>query len=278
MGVRAHPPRWRAGPVLLNGHTLRWDKPLLQRCGLDDTSLNSISDEPGSISKGATDHFPELAGVPWYPAIGDGAASNLGSGATAPGFAAINVGTSAALRVVVAKKTSARQPLAPFGLFSYRIDSHRRLLGGAVSNAGNLRAWGVARIEASRREGDRETSPQSVQAGGQIDSAAVLDRRACANLAGGAAVSRDRYHPGDERARSPADASGSDLSSAGADRRGDRKKRATKAGLCCLRRNSAFAERRATTGGCFGAARLCLDRAGSFVAWRSLFCARKAGY
>ena len=45
--------------------------------------------------------FPELRDVPWYPAIGDGAASNLGSGAVHPGVAAINIGTSAALRVIV---------------------------------------------------------------------------------------------------------------------------------------------------------------------------------
>ena len=84
--------------------------------------------------------FPELSGVPWFPAIGDGAASNLGSGAMRPGLAAINVGTSAALRVVL-ERTPTRGPLAPFGLFCYRVDDRRGLLGGAVSNAGNLRAW-----------------------------------------------------------------------------------------------------------------------------------------
>jgi gluconokinase len=90
---------------------------------------------------------PELAKVPWYPAIGDGAASNLGSGATAPGIAAINVGTSAALRVVVKSEPAMGQPLAPFGLFAYRVDAQRRLLGGAVSNAGNLRAWALRELK-----------------------------------------------------------------------------------------------------------------------------------
>jgi gluconokinase len=30
---------------------------------------------------------------------------------------------------------------APYGLFCYRVDANRYLVGGAVSNAGNLRAW-----------------------------------------------------------------------------------------------------------------------------------------
>jgi gluconokinase len=90
--------------------------------------------------------FPELAQVPWYPAIGDGAASNLGSGAGSPGMAAINVGTSAALRVVTEALPRANRPLAPFGLFSYRVDARRRLIGGAVSNAGNLHAWALREL------------------------------------------------------------------------------------------------------------------------------------
>lgn len=65
----------------------------------------------------------------WFPAIGDGAAGNLGSGP-----AAINLGTSAAVRVL-------RRQAAPFGWFRYRVDARRFVVGGAVSNAGNLRAW-----------------------------------------------------------------------------------------------------------------------------------------
>jgi gluconokinase len=73
--------------------------------------------------------------------IGDGAASNLGSGATKPGLIAINVGTSAAVRAI------APRDLAPsLGLFRFVVDRERALLGGAVSNAGNLRAWCVREL------------------------------------------------------------------------------------------------------------------------------------
>ena len=96
-----------------------------------------VSDEPSVVGGKLGVQFPELNGVPWFPGIGDGAASNLGSGATRPGLAAINVGTSAALRVM----RKGKDAKAPFGLFCYRVDAERYLVGGAVSNAGNLRAW-----------------------------------------------------------------------------------------------------------------------------------------
>jgi gluconokinase len=78
----------------------------------------------------------EREGARLFPALGDGAAGNLGSGAAAPGVVAINVGTSAAVRSVLAAEAR-----LPFGLFRFVLDERRSLLGGAVSNAGNLRAW-----------------------------------------------------------------------------------------------------------------------------------------
>jgi gluconokinase len=60
-------------------------------------------------------------------------------------IAAINIGTSAALRVVL-NDPPARKPMAPLALFAYRVDAKRQLLGGAVSNAGNLRAWALREL------------------------------------------------------------------------------------------------------------------------------------
>ena len=145
-----------SGTGLLDGRRLGWDAPLLRRCGIAASKLNAISDAPGHISAAGLRKFPELAGVPWFPAIGDGAASNLGSGAAKPGVAAINVGTSGALRVVLDGAVSARGPLAPFGLFCYRVDEKRRLLGGAVSNAGNLRAWALRELKLPDRADEIE--------------------------------------------------------------------------------------------------------------------------
>jgi gluconokinase len=136
-----------SGTGLLDGRTLRWDRPLLRRCGIHENQLSLVSGASAVIVPSHARRFPELAHVPWHPAIGDGAAGNLGSDAVTPGLAAINVGTSAALRVVVPGPPHGRRPLAPPGLFSYRLDVRRRLLGGAVSNAGNLHAWALRELQ-----------------------------------------------------------------------------------------------------------------------------------
>jgi gluconokinase len=125
------------GTGLFNPTTLRWDAKLLKRCRISSKKLNTLSEEPLRISTHWGRKFPELREVLWFSAIGDGAASNLGSGATKPGVAALNCGTSAAIRLV----SSVKRARVPFGLFAYRVDAKRLLIGGAVSNAGNLRAW-----------------------------------------------------------------------------------------------------------------------------------------
>jgi len=114
------------GTGLFDPTKLVWSERMLEACDFSADRMLPVTDEP-TLWKG----------VPWFPAIGDGAASNLGSGATRPGFGAINVGTSAALRIM--KKGPVAK--APFGLFAYRVDASRYLVGGAVSNAGNLHAW-----------------------------------------------------------------------------------------------------------------------------------------
>ena len=105
-----------------------WHEPLLERCGIGPDRLPAVSEEPraGRIGSGR-----------WFPAIGAGAASNLGSGATGAGRAAINFGTTAAFRIVSGDPGAA----PPLGLFAYRLDLDRYVVGGATSNAGNLRAW-----------------------------------------------------------------------------------------------------------------------------------------
>lgn len=122
------------GTGLFDPTKLTWSPRMLEVCRLKASQLLPLSDEPS-----------EWRGVPWFPAIGDGAASNLGSGATHAGLGAINVGTSAALRIMREGKVAR----APYGLFAYRVDARRYLVGGAVSNAGNLHAWCTRELQLS---------------------------------------------------------------------------------------------------------------------------------
>ena len=84
--------------------------------------------EPGEMDQpctGLTEEFraqwPELNGIPWYPALGDGACDNIGSGCTTRDRWALMVGTSGALRATV----ETDRVDIPAGLFCYRIDRRR---------------------------------------------------------------------------------------------------------------------------------------------------------
>ncbi len=136
------------GTGLFNPRTLRWEPALAERCGLQRAQLCPLSEESLRLNGAMRKRFPALADARWWPAIGDGAASNLGSGATRPGRAAVNIGTSAAFRVM----REGRDANSPFGLFCYRVDASRYVVGGAVSNAGNLRAWCRRELNLPRDE------------------------------------------------------------------------------------------------------------------------------
>jgi gluconokinase len=120
-----------SGTGLYNLRIRDWDEELLEFCGVGSEQLLPLENSAPAI-RGA------LKNATLFSAIGDGAASNLGSGADASGIVAINMGTSGAVRVVQPDRTRVR---TPFGLFRHVVDDDCTLVGGAVSNAGNLHAW-----------------------------------------------------------------------------------------------------------------------------------------
>ncbi|MGI9115315.1 MAG: gluconokinase [Chthoniobacterales bacterium] len=111
-----------SGTGLFNQQTRKWDSELCDAAGVKETQLPVI--------------LPALADGRVLTAIGDGAASNIGSGATAENIAAINLGTSAAVRVM-----TRRALRVPYRLFRFVVSEQAFVLGGAISNAGNLRDW-----------------------------------------------------------------------------------------------------------------------------------------
>ncbi len=95
-------------------------------------------DEPSKMLREPyRQQWPELDGIPWYPALGDGACDNIGSGCITRDRWALMVGTSGAMRATF-ESTSIR---IPQGLFCYRIDRRRFVTGGALSNGGEVYAW-----------------------------------------------------------------------------------------------------------------------------------------
>jgi len=81
--------------------------------------------------------WPELNGIPWFPALGDGACDSAGSGCVTRDRWALMVGTSGAMRATF----EADRIDIPDGLFCYRMDRKRFVAGGALTNGGEVFAW-----------------------------------------------------------------------------------------------------------------------------------------
>jgi gluconokinase len=130
-----------SGTGLLDQATGAWDPEMLDAAGIAALRLPPIDDAPapGLVGPHAA-RWPALARVPWHPARGDGACSNVGSDCRDPARIALSVGTSAALRVVLPGPAAAL-PATPWGLWRYRVDGARALVGGATSEGGNVLAW-----------------------------------------------------------------------------------------------------------------------------------------
>jgi len=125
---------------LLNRHRLNWDETWLRALSLPPEKLSPLVDvdQPAQgLGQPWATRWPALRDIPWFPAIGDGAAANLGSGCTGPERLALTMGTTGAMRVAL------KQPVdtVPAGLWLYRIDRQYSLLGGATTEGGNLFAW-----------------------------------------------------------------------------------------------------------------------------------------
>lgn len=125
-----------------------WDKELLRYLKVKASDLPMIaSGDPAFRLEGKfARRWPRLRNAAWFPAIADGAADNIGSGCVTKDRAALMVGTSAAMRVAYAGEPP-RQ--IPNGLWCYRVDRKRVIVGGALSDGGNLYALIKKRFKVS---------------------------------------------------------------------------------------------------------------------------------
>jgi gluconokinase len=155
---------------LLDRRGLVWDAPLLELLGVSAEQLAPLVDvdEPLSGLAGAyAARWPALRELPWFPAVGDGAVANVGSGCIGHSRVALTVGTTGAIRAVLPNMpgdtptrrhadtqiasndrslspdlpVSASLASVPPGLWCYRLDRRHALLGGATSEGGNIYAW-----------------------------------------------------------------------------------------------------------------------------------------
>ncbi len=128
-----------SGTGMLITRTHSWDTHLQEFLGVQAEQLPRLGDLHDSIT-GLKPEFasrwPSLQDIPWFPAIGDGATANVGSGCATQENWALTIGTSSAIRVVVPPDI-----VPSMGLWLYLLDARRGLLGGALSEGGNVLAW-----------------------------------------------------------------------------------------------------------------------------------------
>lgn len=112
-----------------------WDAELLKYLKIRRSQLPGIDGGQLSLVSKFAKRWPPLKHAKWFPPIGDGAADNVGSGCVTKKRAALMIGTSAAVRVAYRGEPPAR---IPDGLWCYRVDRERVIIGGALSDGGNL--------------------------------------------------------------------------------------------------------------------------------------------
>ncbi|GAA4753656.1 gluconokinase [Modestobacter marinus] len=139
---------------LLDRRTGRWDPEMLDVAGVGPDQLSEVRDPDHPLSDVDPEvgrRWPALAGARWFAPIADGFASNLGAGADDETTAALAAATSGAVRVLV---PDVPEHLPP-GLWCYRVDSRRSLLGGALNDVGRVITWLQGTVQLGEEDPDR---------------------------------------------------------------------------------------------------------------------------
>jgi gluconokinase len=129
-----------SGTGLLDQDSCSWDGEVIAALPIQPGELGELVDAniPVSGLRGKwAKRWPALRNVAWFPPLGDGACSNVGANCVTAARMALMIGTSGALRVL----WQANQVPAPAGLWRYRLDRRRIIIGGALSDGGNLVRW-----------------------------------------------------------------------------------------------------------------------------------------
>jgi len=128
-----------SGTGIFNLRENEWDEKLLRFLRIRRSELPAIAPDSYTfrINNKFAKRWPRLADSDWLLPTADGATNNIGSGCTSSDTAALMVGTSGAMRVILDKPPK----MIPDGLWCYRVDHRRAILGGALSDGGGLLDW-----------------------------------------------------------------------------------------------------------------------------------------
>ncbi len=127
---------------LMNVHTLRWDPEILSLVELTEDRLPEVvppETRMGPLRPEAAEALGLRPEAEVIVGVYDGGAVGLGLGAVAPGIGAMNLGTTAMIRLVADRPILDRFP--QMRLQTYYLAGGRWFPGGAINNAGSVLQW-----------------------------------------------------------------------------------------------------------------------------------------
>lgn len=148
---------------LFNQRNCEWDESMLSYLDVRLEQLPRIADDAEFFSDLVGDYsnrWPQLKQARWFPAIGDGAANNIGAGCVTSERAALMIGTSGAMRVMWPGEVP---QTVPSELWCYRADRQRVITGGALSDGGGLFAWMKKSLRLDGSDDDIERALDEMQ-------------------------------------------------------------------------------------------------------------------
>ena len=130
---------------LFNQRNCDWDWDLVDALGIARETLPILKTQmDAQLTNEFASRWPALAGARLITVVGDGAANNIGAGCSTKDKIALMVGTSGAMRVVYTGGPP--NELAP-GLWCYKANRERVVVGGALSDGGGVLQWMYENLE-----------------------------------------------------------------------------------------------------------------------------------
>ncbi|HEX8176566.1 MAG TPA: gluconokinase [Pyrinomonadaceae bacterium] len=152
-----------SGTGLFRLRSCEWDEELCSELGISSEQLPAVTGTDKAFNLLTGDYagrWPALRRARWFPAVADGAANNIGAGCTSPERMALMIGTSGAMRLVYQGEPPEELPQ---GLWCYRADRRRVVLGGALSDGGGLWAWMNETLRVEMDEQEREEAVAALE-------------------------------------------------------------------------------------------------------------------
>ena len=137
---------------LFNINTLRWHEYALEVAGITNERLSIPVNTDHAITGAIqTNELPEiLRNVSFVIGSSDGCLANKGSYATAPGIAALTIGTSGAIRVARQKPALNWDHMT----FNYRLNENVFISGGPINNGGIALKWYAEKLLGKEMNSD----------------------------------------------------------------------------------------------------------------------------